>query len=241
MEFRDLYATILPSKLNKGFFMKKTTMALLSLCLLPAVLWADMSAKELTGIWYEKAYGEQTVWLNADGQCKFVRGKVTLFSPKTCSWNAEGEMHLNYHGVQSKIFMLLEENTLMMAKNPALISKYTAETLLTKTDDPLQASREGQKPLLGKWEALDHSMQLQLLSDDQCQYLKGDDALFSRSQCTWSAGEEGATLIFTDPKNSEHNTALFVKRIGNRLFADKEKSNLIPTRAKIQMVQVGKE
>jgi hypothetical protein len=219
--------------------MKKTVVkGLLSLCVLPVLLCADMSAKDLTGIWYEKGYGEQTIWLNADGGCRFDRGKVTLFSPETCRWSTRGEMVLTYRGEKSKIFMLLENDTLLIAKTPVMISKYTAETLLKKIDDPVKISGEWQKPLLGKWEALDHAMQINLLPGDQCQYIKGDDELFSRSQCSWSAGEEGATLIFTDPKDPQRNTALFVARIGDRMLADKDKSNLIPTRAKMQMVRV---
>jgi len=208
-----------------------------ALSLLPALLMADMSAKELTGVWYENAYGEQTVWLQADGKCRFDRGKNTLFTPETCQWNPKGEMTLTYHGVKSKIFMLLEDETLMMAQTPVMISKYTAETILKKTENPIRQSKDGQKPLLGIWEARDHSMQLQLLPDDKCRYLKGSDELFSGAQCSWTAGEEGGTLIFTNPKEPDRNTALFVKRIGNRLLADKEKSNLLPTRAKMQMVQ----
>ena len=219
--------------------MKKTiAIGLLSLSLLPALLHADMSVKMLTGIWYEKAYGEQTVWLDADGRCKFIRGNVTFFNTKTCRWNTEGEMTLTYHGNKGKVFMRLKDDTLMMAQNPVMISQYTAETLLKKTDDPVKTSKEGQKPLLGKWEARDHSMQLNLLPDNHCQYLKGDNELFQNTQCTWSAGEEGATLIFTNTEEPERNTALFVKRIGNRLLADKDKSNLIPTRAKMQMVKL---
>jgi hypothetical protein len=191
----------------------------------------------MSGTWYEPDYGEQTVLLNRDGRCKFVRAKVTLFDTDVCRWNTKGEMRLTYQGHEGKVFMLLEEDTLMMSKNPSMINKYTAETLLKKIDDPAKFSKKGEEPLLGKWEARDHSMQLYLLDHDRCRYLHGGDSALSQATCRWCAGEKGATLIFTDPEHSNRNTVLFVKLIGNRLFADKEKSNLIPTRAKMQMIR----
>jgi hypothetical protein len=133
--------------------------------------------------------------------------------------------------------MLPKKNKLLMANNPALLSKYAAQTSLIRTDDPHALSAEGEKPLLGEWEARDHSMGLSLLPENQCRYLKGSDEVFSRSQCTWSAGTQGATLIFTDPLNAGVNVALFVKLFGNRLLAARDKSNLLPSRAKMQMIR----
>ena len=211
---------------------------LFAISTVPLLLSANMSVEAMSGIWYEPDYGEQTVWLYKDGRCRFVRAKVTLFDTEKCRWNTNGEMILNYHGQKGKVFMLLEDETLMMSQNPSLISKYTAETLLKKTDDPQLLSEKGEKPLLGKWEARDHSMQLYLLDEGRCRYLQGSDEELSHATCQWRAGKEGATLVFTDPEHSDRNTALFVKRIGDRLLADKKKSNLIPTRAKMQMVRL---
>jgi hypothetical protein len=198
---------------------------------------ADFLAKKMTGTWYEADFGEQTVWIDQDGRCKFNRGQITLFGPSTCQWNTKGEIILTYKGSQSKVFMRPNGSTLLMAQNPALLSKFNAETILTRSDDPHGASTQHQKPLRGEWEARDHSMHLSLMEKDQCAYSKGSSKIFSRSQCNWSAGKEGATLIFTDPEHSGHNTALFVKLFANRLLADTDKGNLLPSRAKMQMVR----
>lgn len=218
--------------MTKSLFSLSAVFALASI---PAL--ASFSAQELTGTWHEANFGEQTVWIHPDGQCRFDRGQITLFDSDTCRWNTKGEMILTYKGSQSKIFMRPSDKTLLMAQNPALLSKYSAETILWRAKTPHAESTRYQKPLLGEWEARDHSMHLSLTDQDRCAYRKGSNEIFSRSQCTWSAGKEGATLIFTDPKNPGRNTALFVKLFANRLLADGDKSNLLPSRAKMQMVR----
>jgi len=218
--------------------MKKTLRtALAILVLISATAWAQFSAKELIGTWHEDDFGEQTVWIDPDGRCRFDRGQITLFGRDVCRWNTQGEMILTYKGNPSKIFMRPSDATLLMAQNPALLSKFSAETILRRSSDPHQASTRYQKPLKGEWEARDHSMHLALMDNDRCAYRKGSNEIFSRSQCSWSAGKEGATLIFTDPKNPGRNTALFVKLFANRLLADADKGKLLPSRAKMQMIR----
>jgi hypothetical protein len=200
-------------------------------------LWAEMSLQALKGIWYEEAYGEQTVWLDGDGRCQFVRGKHRLFDRSTCHWNTRGEMILDYHGAQSKIYMRLSGETLMLAKTPVLLSRYTAEALLQKCQDPLALSAKNQQPLLGEWEAQDHSMQLSLLSGNRCHYRKQEDPALSRAKCSWSAGKKGATLIFVNPENPERNTALFAHLSEGKLLLDPDKSNLLRHHAKMELVR----
>jgi hypothetical protein len=220
---------------------KSIQLALLVLLLSPLGLSAQMSEEALSGVWYEKDFGEQTVWLNADKHCKFVRGKLTLFTPKSCEWNTRGEMTLTYKGEKSKIFMMVSDGKLLMSQSPALITKYTADTILTKVKDPQIIADAGKKTLLGHWDTRDHSMQLYLFNDDQCQYFRGGEELFSRQQCRWNAGEQGAIVMFSDVENPLRNTVLFIKHIGEYLYADKDKNNLLPARAKILMVPEVKE
>jgi len=206
-----------------------------------AGLYAQMPVSPLSGIWYEKAYGEQTVWLDVDGRCRFVRGGVTLFDRMHCRWNGRGEMMLTYHERQHKVYMKQDDTVLMMSRTPVLLSRYTAETLLEKCKTPLSFSSQYQAALLGEWEARDRSMRLSLLSKNRCRYSQESDPLLSGAQCTWSAGKKGATLVFVNPEKPGRNMVLFVQRTGDRLLVDKEKSNLLPRRAKMQLVQLQQE
>jgi len=210
---------------------------LIATTILPMAIFAATPVEETAGVWYESNFGEQTIWLNKDGSCKFNRGVLTLFEAKDCKWDSKGKMLLNFNGAKGAVFMKLDKKQLLMAKSP-MITKYTADTILEKTDDFNTINSNGKKPFLGKWEALDHSVDLELLDSNKCIYKSPNKKFRKGVTCTWTAGKVGATLIFSEDSDVAKNEALFIKYMDNKLLLSNDKSELLPTRAKIMMVRV---
>jgi len=215
--------------------MKK--ISLLSMVLATNIFAAGVDIDKVSGIWYESDFGEQTIWLNKDGSCKFNRGTVTLFDFKNCKFNAKGEMILNYKGSNSKVYMQNQEQYLLISTN-FLITRYTADAVLEKKSNFKEFSKNMAKKLTGQWEMADHSSKLSLKENNICNYTPSKQDKKVDTICTWMAGKKGACLVFADKNDTTKTSVMFVKLVNSKLLLSNEKNELLPTRAKYQMVRI---
>jgi len=219
--------------------------------ILPALAWGLWTVSVLgiagspnpddteTGVWQEREYAEQTVHLDKDHRCEFLRGGTTLFSREDCRWEFNGtygKLLVNFHGNRAEIHLKHENGTLLMAQRKINLNPGSADSILEKLDRPETAARY-RKPFIGRWEALDHSYELRFSGDGTCRYSKGDEILFTRKQCRWNAGKEGGTMVFMVDKNTRRNAAVYLKIYGNRMLGATDKKHLAPRSADLNMIR----
>jgi hypothetical protein len=220
---------------------KNTLLALASIAMTASAQSTPASTQTYVGTWYEMVFGEQTIDLRADHRCRFVRGATELFGYDACTWadkDSHGELTFTYSKGKGTVYMKRSDELLLMSYYPHRLIKIAADTFLERPKDLTAYTAKWRKGYLGKWESKDHTSTIVLRDDHTCSYSAHEETVFGGSDCSWDAGNDGATMVFTNPKKPDHNVALFLRVMDGELLGARDKSQTLPRRAEVTMTRV---
>ncbi len=218
------------------------TLLFLTLVTASALARDPSTAQDSTyiGRWYEMVFGEQTIDLRADHRCRFVRGATELFGYDACRWQAKkshGELTITYSKGTGTVYMKRSDELLLMSYYPHRLIKIAADTFLERPKDIEAYTAKWRTQYLGSWESKDHTSSIVLRADKTCSYSAHEETVFGDSTCSWNAGNDGATMVFTNPQNPDHNVALFLRVMDGKLLGARDKSQTLPRRAEVTMIR----